>query len=55
VEKSYHFNVTLVANVPDDDDWDESDLITEVESNLEDIAFNEGEVELVSLSASLAQ
>jgi hypothetical protein len=44
-----------VVNIPDEDDWDEeSELITEVESALEDIAVDDipDSVEIVTIGAS---
>jgi hypothetical protein len=55
MEKEYLFAVKVVVNIPDEDDWDEeSELITEVESALEDIAVDDipDSVEIVTIGAS---
>lgn len=55
MEKEYLFAVKVVVNIPDEDDWDEeSELITEVESALEDIVVDDipDSVEVVTIGAS---
>lgn len=55
MEKEYLFAVKIVVDIPDEDDWDEeSELITEVESALEDIAVDDipDSVEIVTIGAS---